>query len=406
MHSHQRIVRDVRMAVIGGGMAGITAASFALERGGFDLDDVCIIDPNGSPLAVLSERFRDCVTEHLRSGLDDHCGCDPESFEEFVTREGREADLMTDKRRPTVGLFLDHTRYIVDQYRMAQITLAGRAVWFSQDDEGRWLVQTNAGVVRTQRLHLCVGQRAPFYPDWARALRGHDPRVSHIFDNDYELSELPAGEVVAVVGGGITGAQVACSIAKSGRKVLLLTRRPLSGGAGVGSSDWKNPQMRLELLCSLPWGERFPVLRQHGDRGTIPAWELERITRHQAASEIEHSVCNIEALIPTPSGIELVRRDGFTYRCDVSVLATGLSTELPSWVLSSARSAGLPFDEFGRPLLQDNLQWAQPGRDSCIFLHGVHAAPVVGPFAANISGARIAAEITMQDVLCPARRDS
>ncbi|MCB0347129.1 MAG: SidA/IucD/PvdA family monooxygenase [Bdellovibrionales bacterium] len=397
---HDEIVRDVRVAVIGGGMQGITFTAFALHHSIVGPDEICIIDPNGTPLAVLEERFKDCVTEHLRSGLGDHCGCDESSFTAFVERERREGDLRTASKRPTVGLFLDHTRYVVGYHRMVDLTLTARAVWFSLVD-GRWHINTNQGIVRAERVHLCLGQSAPFYPDWARALRGHDPRISHIFDRDYELRELPGGEVVAVIGGGITAAQVACSIAESGRKVLLLTRRPLSGGAGEGSDYWKDHETRHRVLCSCAWPERFGVLRKHGDRGTVPPWELERIERLVSAGGIEHFVCNVEALVPTPDGIEVIRRDGSTLRSHVSVLATGMTPELPSWLTGSARAAGLPFDENGRPVLQDNLQW---GYNSCVFLHGVHAAPVVGPFAANISGARIAASITMESLSCPTSR--
>lgn len=398
---HELIVRDVRIAVIGGGMQGITFTAFALHNGIVTADEICMIDPNGTPMAVLEERFRDCVTEHLRSGLGDHCGCDEDSFESFVQRERREHDLRTTSRRPTVGLFLDHTRFVVRHHKMADLTLAARAVWISKGEDGHWYINTNQGIVRAERIHICVGQRAPFYPDWARALRGHDPRISHIFDRDYELCELPDGEVVSVVGGGITAAQVACSIADSGRKVILLTRRPLSGGSGKGSDDWKDNEMRLRVLCSCEWTERFNVLRKHGDRGTVPPWELERIETHIQDGRIEHSVCNVEAMVPTALGVELIKRDGATVHSHVSVLATGLTSELPSWLIGSALAAGLPFDALRRPILQDNLQW---GDDTCIFLHGVHAAPVVGPFAANISGARIAASISMQSLNCPATR--
>lgn len=395
------LTRFVDSAIVGTGVQGLTLAAFLRQRDVVPLERMLLIDPNENPLAVLAERFRDCETVHLRSGVTDHCGCEELSLQAFAERNGRTDELMTEGNRPSVSLFVDHTRYIYDYHQLAGSTMRAFAAGIERDGDQLVLKVTDgreSGQVRTNCLHLCLGHMAPHYPNWARTNRGHDPRISHVFDRDYELHELPDGDTVIVVGGGITAGQVAGSIAEElGRKVLLITRRELTRGEGTTSSeDWKDPERR-QHLCGLDWSERFELLRKEGDRGTMPPWEMERLQRLIDRGDLRHEVRDIALLVPQDDGVLLVDTNGNPLRGDATVLSTGMMPIVPDWLRFAARRLNLPFDDNGHPILQENLQW---GTDHKIFLHGSFAKPVLGPYAPNVSGARIAGEIATRQFVC------
>jgi hypothetical protein len=180
---------------------------------------------------------------------------------------------------------------------------------------------------------------------------------------------------------------------KLGVKVNYITRRPINSERGSTSSDYWKERCRRDELCKLPWPARWDMIRKEGDRGTIPPWEVAKIEAHRGAGTIVHEVCDIALCVPDNEHVQVIREDGSVLHVDSIVLATGLQPAMPDWLLNSARRMSLPFDENGRPFLTDTLGW---GDGSGVTLHGVYAQPVLGPFAANIAGARSGAEICVE----------
>lgn len=385
------IVRSVKHCIIGSGPQGIILAARLMQTGE---KDILVVDPHGSPAELLNARFADCETHHLRSGCAEHCHPFEDALRGFCESTGRASELVTDKHRPTVELFMSHTRLVWDEYKLAALQLQAWVANLKRAQNGQVIVVTNRGQILSENVYLCIGQPTPAYPEWATTTRGHNPRVSHIFDNDYELSELPPGEQVIVVGGGITAAQVASSIAKlSDRRVTLVTRRPLSGGEGTTNTvDWLDPERRARL-CALPWVDRYAFMEHEGDRGTVPFWELDRITEHKREGRIVHRVTEVSHLAPTNEHVCLIDANGEEIHGNLIVLATGLQLGLPLWLKAASDSLGLPLDSFGNPCLKNNLEWGKG-----IYVHGSLARPIVGPFGGNIVGGMIAAQIQIDRI--------
>ena len=382
-------MRETGRLIIGSGPQGIILAA-RLDAAGHK--DFIIVDPFERPAYLLGERFRDCGTVHLRSGCGEHCDDLAESLRMFCESTGRGDELRTDRKRPTVELFMAHTELVWNRHALGEHLLRAWVADIRRAQDGSFIVVTNRGKIRAKEVYLCIGQPTPAYPLWATTTRGHNPRVSHIFDNDYELTQLPEGEQFVVVGGGITAAQVASSLVlQAGRRVTLVTRRPLTGGAGrTNTVDWLDPDRRRQL-CALPWGKRAAYLKDEGDSGTVPWWELEVLDRLKNEAKIIHRITEVAHLAPTNAHVCLIDRDGDEIHGDAVVLATGLETGIPPWLKMSASALGLPFDERGFPLLTDQLEWGKG-----LFVHGHFAKLVVGPFAANIVGGMIAANIQLE----------
>ena len=381
---------EFKAIIAGGGVQGTTLA-LRLLKAGFRLNEILIVDPSSEPLATFRERLHDCQTLFLRSSCFDHVDHSRESLVQFAEMNRRTAKgFVTDRRRPCAKLFVDHARFVADQIALSRAWKTAYITGFQREGPNLIQVATTAGTFVTQNFFLSLGMMEPDYPSFASCLRGHDARIQHVFDLNYEVGELPAGERVAVIGGGITAAQVACSIAAQNRHVSLICRRKLSPGEGTTSSDdWLDPSRRAKLTV-LPWQERFAVLRKEGDRGTVPIWEMERVTKACDAGQIDLQVSRVAQLIPTRTAVEIAFPDGRVKTVDAVVMATGLKKALYDWVAESGQEMKLPTDASGLPILGDSLEW---GKGSGIFLMGHLAGPVVGPFAANISGGVIAAQL-------------
>jgi hypothetical protein len=176
------------------------------------------------------------------------------------------------------------------------------------------------------------------------------------------------------------------------RKVSFLTRRPLGSGEGkTGSKDWRDqPELRKRLCGLRTPAERDALLRSEGDRGTIPPWELRRIEELIAAGHVEHRLCGIAHAIPSDRDVEVVLDSGEVLRAGQLAIATGFTAETQDWLLASARMLDLPFYPDGIPLLEANFEW---GKGSGIYMTGIHARRVAGPFAHNLVGAQMLAEV-------------
>ena len=90
----------------------------------------------------------------------------------------------------------------------------------------------DADSLEARQIILALGApREPAWPDWAKAVavdaeaKGLASKVGHIFDPGFDLDDDPADEAIAVVGGGISGAQVAIRLARAGRRTSRTSRK-------------------------------------------------------------------------------------------------------------------------------------------------------------------------------------
>lgn len=222
--------------IAGYGVHGTTLALSFRESDLLLPEQLLIVDRYAEPLSVIQERFRDCRTHMLRSGMSDSVCASPQALQQFADQSQRAvSDCDATWHRPTAQIFVDHARSVARSQGLAASLLRGLVTTLARERG-----TTSSGVYHTQRLYLAMGMDAPDAPEWASRYRGHDARISHVFDRDYELEHLPDGQQCAVVGGGITSVQVARSLVETrGRRVLYVTRRPLDEPrSGNKSDDW------------------------------------------------------------------------------------------------------------------------------------------------------------------------
>ncbi len=384
------VVIRKKIGVVGMGVHGIHLGASLIERANYQLDDILLVDPMDAPVQKLKEYFRDCGTQFLRSGKEQHLDPNPKSLINFCRERNYS---FVDDKRPTVRAWLEHAKDVVRRYDLMQAHVKAWATWFERK-QNTVVLRTTAGEFEVDKLVLAMGQQRPFIPEFAARLQGSNPRVCSIFDNDFEGCNLPSGESAVVVGSGITSGQACGVLTNDGqRKVTLLTRRKLSNGSGKTSTmDWLGKELR-EKLCSMESCEqRDLLLKAERDRGTMPTWEQERIETLMSKGLLEHRITNIAHVIPEKDSVTIVLRSGEKIETSLLVLATGMVARLQNWVIDAGKKAELPFYHDEVPKLDINSHWG-----GGIYLSGVQAMRSVGPFAHNIVGGMILANSVCDD---------
>jgi len=377
--------------IVGGGVHG-THLSLVLKRKGAGA--VRVLDPHERPLDVFWRVTAATGMEFLRSPAIHHLDTPPHALAAFAkTGRGRRvARFLAPYARPGLALFRAHVEAIVADNRLDQLRLRGAARGLTRI-AGGWRVETEGlGSLEARRVILALGlNERPLVPDWA----GEGRRLGiawHLFDPAFDHADV-AGRDVAVVGGGISAAQVACRLAMEGARVTLVTRHAPRLHRFDSDPVWLGPAAMegFRREPSLIERRRLIVAARH--RGSMPpdvSVRLERFVRLGLVQRRQASVHGARWPESDREGdAELRLDDGSSLDVERVVLATGLLPQRPGgpWLDEVVRAESLPCAPCGYPVVGASLEWA-PG----LHVSGPLAELELGPSSRNIAGARSAGE--------------
>lgn len=378
--------------IVGGGVHG-THASLVLTARGVARDRLRVVDPHDEPLARWEECTRNAGMEFLRSPSVHNLDLEPFALDRFSrSPEGRPfRAFRAPYDRPSLDLFREHVRHVVDSSRLRDLRVRARAEGL-RAVPGGWCVKTDAGPLPARRVLLALGlSEQPAWPGWAREARAAGLDVEHLFSPGFDFWSEPAAGAIAVVGGGITAAQAATALANDGEvPVILLRRHPLRVHQFDSDPGWLGP-LHLSGFRALPPGtERRRAIDAARHRGSVPPDVASRLGA--AVRQGTLTVLEAEVLAASPSddgGASLRLSSGETVVVRHVVLATGFERTRPGgpWLDDAVLDHALPCSTCGYPLVDRSLQWA-PG----LHVTGPLAELEIGPVARNIAGARMAAE--------------
>jgi hypothetical protein len=236
---------------------------------------------------------------------------------------------------------------------------------------------------------------------------------------------------VLVVGGGLSAVQAAIALASCGCDVVLASRRPLSWrhfDLPVPWLDRRTLNAKRHGFFSSSLEERPAFMQEVRGSGTVPPWYREKLsssgvecvvakvakaTYHMYRKKLKpgcHGEPSAAAAAPPPEPgaaapagapvlhVTLEASDGSTREVQVDrvVLGTGSSADCLKLPLVQALQARWPVGVVcGLPAINQDLGWA-PGLP--VYVVGSLAALRVGPDAANLMGARRAAEVVAQNL--------
>jgi cation diffusion facilitator CzcD-associated flavoprotein CzcO len=222
--------------------------------------------------------------------------------------------------------------------------------------------------------------------------------VTHVWEPGFDVEAIDEMSTVGVVGGGITAAQLATTLAQPGRSVVLFARSQFRVETLEASTDWMHFSGAIEELHEHPPGSRAraELVSEARYDGTMPPYVFRRLQRARERERIDLE--RSEIMVATEAGgtVVVTCRDGSAFCLDELVCATGFGLPYDGELFRQLRQQStLQTGYRGAPVLDDDtLRWMrQDETPSRVAVSGVAAQQVLGPFASNVIGARRAGEL-------------
>ncbi|MCU4754354.1 NAD(P)-binding domain-containing protein [Halobacteria archaeon AArc-curdl1] len=380
--------------IIGGGIHGTYLAQRLIEDAPLEREDVCIVDPHEKLLTSFREKANACGMDALRSTFVHHIGTEPFGLESFAEANGRADELVPTvdyPPRPSLELFLDYAAYVIDRKDLESVhrqTLVEDI--YERSGKTGFRLETTTGPIETDHCVLAIGNGGrQRWPDWAIDLDG----VDHVWD---EFDPDASANRTLVVGGGITAAQLAIEMSET-QSVGLLTRHPLTWEVSEAEPPWINWSHVEANLHSYPPGssERFEVAVDARNTATIPPYLYSEFEDRIETGSLTLAQGTVESATVADGTVQLTLDHGLGLLGDRVVLATGFEPVFDHpFVERIADELELARGYRGMPILDDDsLAWQRKDSEALpLYVTGALALGTVGPYAANIPGARRAGD--------------
>ncbi|NVB37018.1 FAD/NAD(P)-binding protein [Pseudenhygromyxa sp. WMMC2535] len=399
--------RELEWLIIGGGIHGVHVAARLIGEAAVPPERVRIVDP----AARLLARWRECTATtgmtHLRSPCVHHLGLSPWALRRFTDERGQlpgePALFAPPYDRPSLAVFDAHCDHVIARFGLDACHLRDRATRCALTCEGVELHTAGGLELRAENLVLAMGaSEQPHWPAWAPR---DDARIQHIFAADFGAWPSAAErETVAVVGGGITAAQVALRLVDDGHRVHLVSRHALREHQFDSDPGWLGPRFMRGFSQEPDLDRRRAMIRGARHRGSVPP-DVHRALVHAIDSgQVSWHQTRVEALTAgreAPLRLELATSDPLEVQR--VLLATGFAPQRPGGAMIDAlvASASLPCASCGYPIVDEALRWHPR-----VYVTGPLAELELGPVSRNIAGARRAGDRLLAHLAAPPKRSA
>lgn len=388
------LTSQLHWVIVGGGPHGVHLAVRLMVEAGVPRDHLRIVDPH----ATLLHRWSCCTAStgmrYLRSPVVHHL--EVEAFDLLHFAEvgpdgpGSGPHFAPPYSRPSLALFARHCDALLARHRLDELHLRARVEHIALGESSVGLRLSSGQELRSRRVVLALGNSDHrHWPEWARELRDRGGRVLHVFGDDAPLQPDTLPDTVAVVGGGISAAQVATRLGAAGKQVTVLARHKPRLHQFDSDPGWQGPKFMAAFEQTTDPARRRSMIKAARHRGSMPEdvhAELQTAIAHGAVSWCLHPVTG--GRVGADGSLHLTRAGAPPLAVGAVVLATGLSAQRPGGHLvdSLIKEHGLPVADCGYPLVDDALRWHPR-----LFVSGPLAELELGPTARNLAGARRAA---------------
>ena len=376
----------LQMLIIGGGIHGTHLAHCLLHHTPLTHDDIRILDPHKELLHEWWRCTRNCGMRYLRSPSVHHIDINPFSLDKFAVlpENWQDTNFISPKARPSVELFHKHCRMVIDTHRLESLRIKGTALEL-KNHTNHVSVVTEQQTIDTRIILLAMGMNnQPLWPHWAIPLKEQNAPVHHVFDPDFCLNAIQNQGPIAVVGSGISGAQLALHLAEKGLEdILLVSRKVIHVSNFDFAPGWLGPKY-LDHFSRQSLDERRQSIKTARMKGSIPQDTKAMIDNAIAEKQISSVVDDITDGKCQAGSLLLSGRHG-QYACGQVILSTVFRDERQGngLIAQAIKEFQLETASCGFPVVGPSLQWHER-----IFVSGPLSELQIGPSARNIAGAR------------------
>lgn len=376
------------VAIVGAGVHACVVAVRLLHECPALRPALRLVDPAGGCLQDWAQRARGQGMDTMRSPGAHHLDVAAASLLDYARARGREAELAPPYARPSLSLFMDHSRWVIERDGLEALVTPTMVVDVERTADGYRLHGADGTTMRARTLVLAPGLRGhERVPAWVHELVRHAPdAVAHVESLDLP-AEAVAGERVLVVGGGLSAATLANAAIARGAVVTLASRHPLEARLFDADPGWIGPKYLSLFQREAEPEARVRMIRRARGRGSITPELLASLRRHEREGRLhilEGREVREAQRRPRDRAITVTFDDSGTLEAHRVWSCTGFAPDVRrlEWLGAFRGAAHCE----GRPLVGPTLELA-PG----CFVTGWLAELWVGPAARNISGARHAA---------------
>ncbi len=391
-----------------------------------------VVDPHAEPLARWSHNTHNAGMLHLRSPEVHNLDVDPLALghhaktEAFMAAKYRQEEdhagdlpnFIPPYSRPSLRLFMHHVQSLVERNDLMRLWKSARATDIQALERG-YRVRTDSGeAIEADNVVLALGAGdQPKWPPWALEVEGGDNgiQICHIFDPAFSREQIAENSDVAIVGAGISAAQLALALldANPDRQITLVSRHFLRKQDFDSDPGWLGPTLLKAFHREPCYIRRRTMIQNARNRGSLASevhhrlqtatlrdqsinLELAEIDSASYDSDRQKVQLQVRPFELDPTQYEETGDMVFQFaentqvlEADTVVLATGFEPRRPGGTLldDAIRAMHLPVAKDGYPIVDRHLRWRRG-----LFVMGPLAELEVGPASRNLSGARMAAE--------------
>lgn len=384
----------IDLALIGSGPHSLTLIAHLLQKKKSMRRRFLVFDPSGGWMTRWNQQFAALEIPHLRSPAVHQPDPNPHALRTFA--ESRRDELFAPYDLPGTRLFQDFCEDVVQKWQLADCIYPAqvRAIKILERRQGRFCLELSDNrCIIARRVVLASGGAFPQVPEWASQISRNYPPDRLLHSQQVDLRDLQLyGEMVAIVGGGLTSGHLAIGAIARGAKVLLISRRCLYEKLFDADPGWLGPKYLKAFWAEPDWNQRLHLVLTARNGGSMTPAILTQLRRHQREGKlIFYDNCQVEGVKWREEGWEIYSDcPDLNERSPHRIwLATGSKLDVGEYPLLKEVLEAHPIETAGGlPVLDDRLRW----RGCELFIMGGLAALQVGPTARNLSGARAASE--------------
>ena len=348
---------DFDWVIIGGGPIGTHVAVRLIASNAAKAARIRIVDPG----TELLHRWKTCTDrtgmQYLRSPAVHHIGVTPFELLQFAGRKKRERrrnGLFTEPfQRPSLELFHKHCSSIIEKFGLADLHIQDQVKHIRVGSEAVELELINGSLSTAQVIFAIGNGDHPSWPEETLALKQDGGQVLHLFEDavPFEADDLP--KRVAVLGGGISAAQLAVRLAKAGKTVTILARHEPQEHQFDSDPGWIGPKLMNGFLATPDYKKRRAMIRAARHRGSMPKDVLRQLNQAMNHHSLEWRVGQLtESEVTEKRTIRLkFGQEHEPLDVDALVLATGFEPKRPGGELVDQliEDNDLPLSKCGYP---------------------------------------------------------